>query len=133
MDLIKIENDSERAKSLFRLSMLRYNKISQFDSEKESSLISESYYEICKELITSVLFLDGYKTLSHKDLVEYVKMRYNNNFNEHEINVLDNLRKKRNKLVYYGVFVDSDYVSRNKNVFDSIINTLKKIIEEKLK
>ena len=133
MELIKIEKDKERAKSLFELSMLRYNKLAQFDIEKESALIAESYYEICKELITSLLFLDGYKTLSHKDLVEYLKTNYKPSFIENEIEVLDMLRKRRNKIVYYGVFVDGSYIKRNKTVFEGIINKLKKIIGNKLK
>ena len=132
MELIKIEKDKERAKSLFELSMLRYNKIVQFDIEKESSLIAESYYEICKELITSLLFLDGYKTLSHKDLIEYIKINCSNQFSENEIETLDMLRKRRNKIVYYGIFVDISYITRNKPIFEDIIEKLKKIIKEKI-
>lgn len=132
MDLIKIEKDKERAKSLFKLSMMRYNKIKFFDIKKESSLIAESYYEVCKELITSILFLDGYKTLSHKDLINYIKTN-NYHFAENEIETLDMLRKRRNKIVYYGIFVDSSYIKRNKPIIEEIIIKLKKIIKDKLK
>ena len=90
------------------------------------------YYEICKELITALLFLDGYKTLSHKDLVEYIQLSYGEHFTENEINVLDNLRKRRNNIVYYGILVDSSYINRNKEIFESIISKLKKITEKKI-
>lgn len=130
MDLIKIRKDRERAKSLLQLTILRINKLSQYDIEKESSLLAESYYEICKELITALLFLDGYKTLSHKDLLEYLKLHYTKHFTESELAVLDDLRKRRNRIVYYGVFVDSSYVKRNKTIFEGTINKLRKLVED---
>jgi len=130
MDLIKIKPDTERAKSLLQLSLLRIRRINGFDINTESALLAETYYEICKELITALLFIDGYKTLSHKDLVEYIKQNHSNHFSEHQINSLDTLRKKRNKIVYYGVFVDSDYIKRNKNVFEEIISQLRNLVED---
>ncbi len=133
MELIKIEKDPERAKSLLGLTTLRINKLSNFDTKKESSLLAESYYEICKELITALLFLEGYKTLSHKDLVEYIKVNYKEKFSENEINAIDILRKRRNSIVYYGIFVDSSYIKRNKPVFENVISKLKRVIESKLK
>ncbi|MFH1511368.1 MAG: hypothetical protein ABIF10_06770, partial [Candidatus Woesearchaeota archaeon] len=87
MDLIKIEKDPERAGSLLLLSRLRIAKLGSFDEDKESALLAESYYEIAKELITSVLFLDGYKTLSHTDLIEYIKTKYMDKFEEDEIEI----------------------------------------------
>ncbi|MFH1511524.1 MAG: hypothetical protein ABIF10_07575, partial [Candidatus Woesearchaeota archaeon] len=92
----------------------------------------ESYYEIAKELITSVLFLDGYKTLSHTDLIEYIKTKYMDKFEEDEIEILDTLRKRRNKIVYYGTLIEPGYIKRNKATFIAIINKLKKLVEEKL-
>jgi len=130
MDLIKIQPDKERAKSLLKLAMLRHRKIAQFDAEKESSLIAESYYEIAKELITALLFLEGYKTLSHKDLIEHASKR--KDFTEHEINVLDTLRVRRNKIVYYGIFVDASYIERNRKDFERIIEKLRQIVESYL-
>ena len=132
MDLIKIKPDKERAKSLMGLAILRHSKISSFDMEKENSLACESYYEVIKELITSLLFVDGYKTLSHKDLVEYLKINYNKDFSENDISSIDTLRKRRNNIVYYGIFVDAEYLKRNKDSFEKIISKLKQIIGKKL-
>lgn len=128
MDLIKIEKDMERAKSLLQLSELRCRKLSSFDITAESSLLAESYYEIIKELITAILFAEGYKTLSHKDLVEYLKVNYSKDFEEHDIECIDKLRKRRNHIVYYGKFVQADYLKRNSKNFDRIIKKLKEIL-----
>ena len=131
-NLIKIKPDKERARSLIKLASLRYGKIKTFDEEKESSLIVEGYYEVAKELITAILFIDGYKTLSHKDLIEYLSLNFKNDFSALDIELLDQLRKLRNNIVYYGVFIESSYVKRNKERINNVISKLFKICEKRL-
>lgn len=128
MDLLKIEPDLEKAKSLYKLATLRYSKIKSFDMENESSLVVEAYYEVCKEIITAILFADGYKTLSHKDLVEYMKPHLSTD----EVEILDELRKRRNKLVYYGVFQPSFYVKKNSVYFEKIIQKISAVLLAKI-
>lgn len=133
MAFIKIEKDPERAKSLVMLAELRYKRLKTFDLHKESSLIAEGYYEVCKEIITALLFLDGKKTLIHKELIEYIEQNYAKEFPSHEIALLDDLRKRRNNIVYYGIFVNPEYITRNKSKIDSLITQLKREVEKKLK
>lgn len=101
------------------------------DKENMTSLIISDYYEILKELITTILLLDGYKTLSHKDLIDYLKEKYPE-FSQNEILVLHKIRTLRNRIVYEGFLVESHYLDRNKDLFKSIIEKLKKIIKSKL-
>jgi hypothetical protein len=131
MELIKIQPDNEKAKSLLKLALMRQNKISQYDPIKESPLITEAYYEICKEMITAILFCDGYKTLSHTDLIEYMK-KYKE-LDEQEIHLIDALRKKRNQIVYYGALEEVSYAKRNEEKIREIIRKLKIIIEQRTK
>ena len=131
MELIKIEKDKERAKSLYELTKLRQNRINTFNTKKESALITEAYYEICKELITAILFCDGYKTLSHKDLIEYIKNNYKE-INEYELETINTLRIKRNKIVYYGSELQPFYINKNKENIEKIIFKLQKILEKHL-
>ncbi len=130
MELIKIQPDRERAKSLMELSLLRLKKIRTFNKKTESPLIVEGYYEVAKELITAILFVDGFKTLSHKDLIEYI--RTNHNLSGTEINLLNELRKYRNKIVYYGINIQPEYLQRNSTDVNQIISKLTKICERKL-
>ncbi len=130
---MKIKPDKERARSLVKLAILRYKKIKTFDEEKESSLIIEGYYETAKELITAILFIDGYKTLSHKDLIEYLSLNFKINFSVLEISLLDQLRKLRNNIVYYGVFVEPSFVKRNSKHISNLISILFDICDKKLK
>ena len=132
-NLIKIKTDRERARSLVNLARLRYKKISIFDAEKESSLIVESYYETIKELITAILFIDGYKTLSHKDLIEYLGLNYKEKVVSADLGLIDQLRKLRNGIVYYGELIESSYIKRNKGHINDVISKLFDICENKLK
>jgi len=99
MDLIKIQPDAERARSIVKLAKLRYTRIKTYEHETESPLIIEGYYEVIKELITAILFIDGYKTLSHKDLIEYMRTNYSQTLSGNDLNLADQLRKYRNKIV----------------------------------
>lgn len=130
MKLIKIQPDIEKAKSLIKLAELREQKIKVLQEDIYSSLLTETYYEICKELITALLFCDGYKTLSHKDLIGYIKQT--NKFSEKEIYQIDDLRIKRNKLVYYGIFTNKSFLERNKKDYKLIISKLKIILQERI-
>lgn len=131
MELIKIEPDFEKAKSLAKLANLREKKLNTFDLEHESSLVVECYYEICKELITALLFSDGYKTLSHKALIDYLE-KYYSEFSEHDVFLLNSLRKKRNSIVYEGVFVESFFIKKNQKEIYDIIIKLNKLLTRKL-
>ena len=126
MDLVKVTPDKEKAKSILKMVCLIEERIKVQDREKMAALIITDYYEIIKELLTAILLIDGYKTLSHKDLIDYVKENYSE-FTKHEIYTLNDLRILRNRVTYEGFFVESSYLKRNENFFKEIIQKLKKI------
>lgn len=95
-----------------------------------SALIITDYYEIIKELITAKLLLDGYKTLSHKELINCISN--SSEFNEYEISVLDNLRILRNRVAYDGFLIEPSYLSRNEKLFKVLIKKLKEIVKQGL-
>lgn len=131
--IIKIQPDKERARSLIKLARLRYEKIKTFNEEKESALIAEGYYEVAKELMTAILFTDGCKTLSHKDLLEYLETKFKNEFSKLDVELLNQLRILRNKIVYYGEHIEPSYIKRNKKHIFDIILKLFEICEKKVK
>ncbi len=132
MDLIKISPDSERARSILKMVSLLEERIKIQSRLKMTALIVSDYYEAIKELITAVLLTDGYKTLSHKDLVDYIHLNYKE-FNSNEISILDDLRILRNRVTYEGFQIDFSYLKRNESFFGEIINKLKNILNRKLK
>src|SRR3990167_9193803 len=131
MELIKITPDKEKARNILQMSLLIEERIALEDRKRMMTLIIADYYEIAKELITALLLIDGYKTLSHKDLIDYLKERYTE-FRSYEISFLDDLRVLRNRISYEGFFVDSSYLERNKKVLEGLLLKLKNLVEKKL-
>ena len=132
MDLIKITPDAEKSKSILKMILLLEERISIQDKQKMASLILVDYYEIIKELLTALLLLDGYKTLSHKDLIEYLHQKYASDYTSHEFSLLDDLRILRNRVAYEGFAVDPSYLMRNESTFKELIFKLKKQLKTKM-
>lgn len=131
MELIEIMPDKEKARSLLNLAKLRFTKISLFYIETDAPLIIESYYEIAKEIITAILFCDGFKTLNHTNLIKYMKENYMEFLGEENIDLLDKLRIYRNKINYEGIFISNSYLRRNKERIEHLLKILFEIIENK--
>ena len=127
----KIIPDKEKAKALLKVISLREKNIDMMKGEEFMTLIVESYYEITKELITALMSIDGWKTVSHELLVGYLAKFYKE-FSQAEIYVIDQLRKTRNDIAYRGLIIKSDYVARNRNSIIGIINKLKQTVKRKI-
>ena len=117
---------------MLRMVLLIEERIKKENRERFVSLIICDYYEIIKELITSILLIDGYKALSHKDLIDYLGENYKE-INEKEIDLIDNLRIFRNRISYEGFEIDKDYLTRNESGYIQIIKKLKDLTLRKIK
>ena len=133
-DLIKITPNKEKAKSIMKMVETTLEMVKQIDIAKFSSNVTKEYYDILRELITTLLLVDGYKTYgegAHKKLIDYLKSNYNE-FSDYEILLIDDLRITRNKISYDGFFVEKDYIERKLKDIQNIIEKLKGIIKEKI-
>ncbi len=126
----KISPDPEKARALMQVVGLREKDLLA-KNEEFVTLIIEGYYEIIKELITGIMAVDGYKTVSHELLVGYAA-RFCPGLSGAEIYLIDQLRKTRNDIDYRGLMVPPEYLHRNKKVIGEVIRRLKKILNEKL-
>lgn len=132
--IIKITPNKEKAKSILKMVETTLEMIKTIDANKFPTNLIKEYYEILKELMITILLLDGYKTEgegAHKKLIEYIGENYKQ-FTEYEISLLDDLRIKRNKISYDGFFIKEDYLKRKEKDIQNIITKLKGIIKEKL-
>ena len=121
-EIFKISPDERRSDALKRLAE---NRKIHLKDLKEPYRIIEEYYEIIKELITAFMYKKGFKTLSHKALVEFAK--YNmKELTTREISLVDELRIKRNNIVYYGETVTDNFLKTRRQAIDVIINKLSK-------
>ena len=122
-DIFKITKDERRANALIDMAKNRYTNM---DELKEPYRIIEEYYEIIKELITSIMYKSGLKTLSHKVLIDFAKENIKI-LSSSEISLIDELRIKRNNIVYYGEKVTREFLKSREGFIRKIIIKLIKI------
>lgn len=127
----KTKSDKQLANSILKMVDVRLNVIKYLNKKEFTPIIIENYYEIIKELITALMSVDGYKTLSHEALIAYLK-QFHKIYTRNELFLIDQLRQTRNKIVYEGFFVREDYLSRNENQLNQLIEKLKKTLIKKL-
>jgi len=127
--IFKISKTIARAKALKEMAAERLIDIK---IENKVYKIIEQYYEIIKELITAIMYTDGFKTLSHKSLITYLKDNYNG-FSTEEIILIDEIRRLRNDIVYYGRKIDKFFLLNKENNIKKIIKELFGILNKKLK
>lgn len=130
--ITNISKDKSRAAALLKMASLRYEFWSnlKFDS-KYSSIAVDGYYEVIKELLTALLYLEGYKSENHECLIAYLKQKYPEM--AYEVGFIHQLKTIRNDIDYKGFFVNSEYLDRNMLELKHIIETLIKLIKNKLK
>ena len=131
MDLIKVTPDKERVKKILEMVKLIEERIKIQDKHKFASLIILDYYEVIKELITALLLAEGYKTLSHKNLISYLKIKYKE-INSYESELIDKLRIFRNRISYEGFEIQDDYLKINEKSYMQIIKKLKVLVKTKV-
>jgi hypothetical protein len=127
-EVFKIKKDRERAEDLFLRAKDRFEFIPFYPKEKVYKIIEESYESI-KELVTSLMYLEGYKTLSHIKLFEFIQKRFEI-FNRKEFKLIDNLRRFRNGTMYYGEKISSDFLENHFEEIERITKKLIKFVEE---
>jgi len=129
-DIFKITKEKERAKDLFDMANERLDILKILPKDKPFKIIEE-YYEIIKELLTAIIYLDGYKTLSHIKLIEYFSSNYKD-LNETQLKLVDTLRKFRIGIMYYGRKINKDFLINNEFEIKQIIKLLTKLVKNKI-
>lgn len=129
-EIFRISKDKERARDLFEMAKERLDLLKLIPKDKSYKIIEE-YYEIIKELLTAIMYLDGYKTLSHVKLIEYFSSNYKE-LDEKQIKLTDTLRKFRIGIVYYGRKISREFLINNEDEIKEIISILMKLVDRKL-
>ena len=117
-EIFRMSKSAARAKSL---KYMAEDRLADIKHEKKPYKIVEQYYEVIKELITALMYSDGYKTLSHKSLILYLEKNYAANFGKDEFMLMDDTRKLRNDVLYYGKQVDQSFLINHEGKLKIII------------
>ena len=128
-EIFRISISAARSKSLKDMAE---DMLADIKHEKKPYKLVEQYYEIIKELITALMYADGYKTLSHKALIAYLEKNYNAAFGRDEFILMDDTRKLRNDILYYGKQVDKSFLINHEGRLKIIISKLLSIVNKKL-
>ena len=126
---VRVTPDKEKAKSIMKMVETTLQMIEAIDAERFPSNIVKEYYDVIRELMTTILLLDGFKTYgegAHKKLIDYLSENYSQ-FTGHELSFLNELRITRNRISYNGFFISEDYPGRKRKDILGIISKLKKI------
>ncbi|MEK6897617.1 MAG: hypothetical protein AABW93_03750 [Nanoarchaeota archaeon] len=126
-EIFKISKDAARARDLIDMAKERLHKIIKLIPESIPYKILEEYYEIAVQLMTSVMYSEGYKTLSHIALIKFLS---NHSFKYNEIKTLDNMRKFRHGIVYYGRKEGGNFYINHKEEIKEIIEKLVNLAEK---
>jgi len=92
--------------------------------------IVEDSYESLKELAEAKLALQGYKSYSHEAAIIFLK-RFEI-ITPYELRIMDELRKKRNGIKYYGKSASIDDAKMSLEFAKKFIIKLKLILDEQL-
>jgi len=130
--IIKISPDREKAKSIIVMVNDRKKFISSTNIEQFPNIAVENYYDIISELATAILLSDGLKAIgenAHKETLEALSKF--KEFAESEMNLMDDLRIKRNKSRYEGKQIHASYIENKKQKILLIIEKLEKLAVRK--
>jgi len=133
-ELIKITPNKERAKHILKIAEITLERLKITDTKEYVTLTTKDYYDVIKEMMTAIMLLDGFKTEgegAHKRLIDFIANRYKE-FKTNELRIIDDLREKRNKIYYEGLFLPENYLDRRREEIDSSITKLKQILKKKL-
>ncbi len=129
-EVFKISKDRDRAQDLFNISKERLDIIKILPKDKPYKILEE-YYEIVLGLITAIMYVDGYKTLSHVSAINYISKNCKT-LSNNQVRIIDTMRKLRHGVVYYGKKVKEEYLTNNESEIKNIISILNKCVKDKL-
>ena len=130
----KATPNQARAKSLIENSINRNDFLNQIIravkiTEVNANFFIEQVYDILIELIRAKMLIDGFiasGNYAHEAEVSYLRKL---DFNEHNISLVNELRKFRNAVKYYGQRYSKEEAENSVKFLNSILPKLKKMIE----
>jgi hypothetical protein len=129
--LKKITPNKERAKALYEMALQTEKMLSETKYEY-SAIILKEYYNLIRELITAIMYFDGFKVLGDGKHIKTVYYLEKIGFLKDEIIFVDQLRDIRNRIYYEGVNIDAELLKRKEPSIKSIIEKLKTSMKNRI-
>lgn len=125
--IIDITPDPQKAKAIWKMALERKSILPKLKATTFPTIITETYYEIIKELLTAILLVKGKKAIGenfHKDTIEEIQKT--KILDESETETINNLRIKRNNSYYQGKQIEKIFLNNNEKDINQIISKLNK-------
>ncbi len=126
-DVRNVSKDSKKSESLKRTAEGRIKFFeNQQINETNANYIFEGYYTSIVELLHSFIILQGYNVSNHLCIGFYLRdvMKRNDLYR-----IFDDLRYKRNSLVYYGSEMDFETAKQAIEKCKKVINKIKVLLK----
>ena len=125
---LRVSPNPAKAKSLIQMAQSRWTFLKTLAlNEQSANFLFEGHYSSLIELLHALVLLVGFKINNHLCLGFYLRDVLNK---PALFAVFDDLRFKRNSLVYYGKFMDFAVVQEALQKADNLINDLLKLLEK---
>jgi len=131
--IIETNPDKQKAKSLREMAIITLERLKETDQEKYPTNTLVDYYEIIRKLMESLTAIEGIKIKgegAHIEIINFVCEYFK--FPASDKDFLQELREYRNRIAYEGFNIKEDYIKRNINKINQIINSLIEAVNKKL-
>jgi hypothetical protein len=130
--------DKSRANFLIKESVKDYKFINEFLEkiglrDDNANTLIKSTHDAIMGMIRAKMLINGFNASgshAHESEVAYLRLM---EFNENEVQFMDQLRYSRNGTMYYGIVFDKEYAERVLNFLRKIYPQLKKLVSNSLK
>jgi hypothetical protein len=112
--------------STFKEAQERYATYASVFGRLNAKYILENAYEATREAADALLYLDGFKSLSHEASIAYLRTK---GFSESDIRDFDRFRAIRNGIKYYGKGCDEKDAQEALQLAEKIINRVKGMLQ----
>ncbi len=131
--VIDITPDKEEARSLGKMADRTLERIAETDKERFTTQVVKDYYDVIHYLLEGIGMGLGKKVKgrgAHAELISFICEKFGV---ETEVErFLQSLRKFRNRIAYEGFSVRSDYLERNEDTIEEIVERLGSILGDVL-
>ena len=127
----KVAPNRGRARSLLKMSNKILERINLTEKDSFPSQVVRDYFDIIHQLFEALASFEGVKfdgTGSHEHLIDWGCGRLKMTSGEKDL--LQGLRKLRNRFAYEGFFIKDDYLSRNESRFIKVIKKIRSAVED---
>jgi len=129
--MFRVKPDKQKAIALMKMVEITLNRLNESNKEKYPTNTLTDYYDILHKIMEALTSLEGLKFKgegAHRRLIDYVCHKYR--LGEGVRNIIQELRDYRNRVNYEGFMIKEDYVKRNSEKIEKIIEKLKGIINK---